>query len=980
MTVQSLRHHVPLRFLTSLLSGLIFLTAAATQAAPFAYISNYGTSGVGNTVSVIDIATNTVTATVTVGNRPYGVAVTPDGARVYVANQFSDTVSVISTATNTVIATVAVGSRPFGVAVTPDGSRVYVANFFGASVSVISTATNTVTATVALGSGSTPAGVTVTPDGARAYVASGNMYAVNGNTLNTVSAISTATNTVIATIAVGGGSDPLGMAVTPDGSRVYVANVSSSAGTVSVISTATNTVIATVAVGVTPAGVAVTPDGSRVYVTDFNNASVSVISTATNNVTATIAVGVAPAGVAVTPDGARVYVTNSYDANVSVISTATNTVIATVPVGIGPRGLGMFITPATACTPPPSGMVAWYPLNELAGATAINDIAPPPSSTFNNVGTPQPGPVGSLGPPPAGPAPVVGEVGGALYFYGPYVEVAPNSELDFSTGDFSVDAGVTAFSIDAWVRAVQVGPTLIQPIVDKFSSPGGPGFAFYIRNQNLELNINGNTFVSTGPPIAFANPLANTGPWYHVAVTVQGGGRRLGQGAFYINGAPAGTFAPPLGNTANNSLPLWIGATRVPGPKGEIAIDELEIFNRALSAGEIQAINNAGSAGKCKCVQAPPNMVGWWPGDNSPNDISGLGNNGTLQGLATYGGGTVGNAFALNATGDFVEVLGNPPSLDFSLRNFSIDAWIRTTNTTGSTITIVDKRTGTTANPVGYHVFLAGGQLGFQLADGSPVLNHVNPLSPVITDGNWHHVAATINRSSTTGGNLYVDGSVVHTFDPTTRPGNISNTANLRIGQHYVTSVQPSQAFQGGIDEVEVFNRELSATEIQAIYNAGSAGKCKVMPRPTGPTSIVGGGVACFPLQQPSGSPTVVSNNPSLARPLSEAVSGNNYSWLFELAAFAGPVDNYLLLQLPSTGVFFLEEQPTPQFSPTAVTLVPSTSGPVTFNPLFTVPYSALVGTGTYFGHVFVVPAGTNPATFSLATSPYYHWCFQRTF
>jgi hypothetical protein len=61
-----------------------------------------------------------------------------------------------------------------------------------------------------------------------------------------------------------------------------------------------------------------------------------------------------------------------------------------------------------------------------------------------------------------GPASIAaGEVGKAFYFYGPYVEVAENSELDFSTGDFAVDAGVTAFSIDAWVQIVQVGPTLI---------------------------------------------------------------------------------------------------------------------------------------------------------------------------------------------------------------------------------------------------------------------------------------------------------------------------------------------------------------------------------------------------------------------------------------------------------------------------------------------------------------------------------------
>jgi YVTN family beta-propeller protein len=73
-------------------------------------------------VSVIATATNTVAATIRVGNRPYGVAITPDGAKLYVTNQ-EGTVSVIATATNTVTATIQVGNRPYGVAVTRMGAR-----------------------------------------------------------------------------------------------------------------------------------------------------------------------------------------------------------------------------------------------------------------------------------------------------------------------------------------------------------------------------------------------------------------------------------------------------------------------------------------------------------------------------------------------------------------------------------------------------------------------------------------------------------------------------------------------------------------------------------------------------------------------------------------------------------------------------------------------------------------------------------------
>jgi YVTN family beta-propeller protein len=77
-------------------------------------------------VSVINTATNTVTATIPVGSNPTGVAVTQNRSKVYVANQGSNTVSVIKTKDNKVIATIPVGSSPFGVAVIPGGSKVYV--------------------------------------------------------------------------------------------------------------------------------------------------------------------------------------------------------------------------------------------------------------------------------------------------------------------------------------------------------------------------------------------------------------------------------------------------------------------------------------------------------------------------------------------------------------------------------------------------------------------------------------------------------------------------------------------------------------------------------------------------------------------------------------------------------------------------------------------------------------------------------------
>ena len=97
------------------------------------------------------------------------------------------------------------------------------------------------------------------------------------------------------------------MAVSPNGSHLYVAN--SDSGAVSVINTTTNSVTNTISVGRNPEGLTLSPDGTDVYVANYDSNTVSVIDAATN----TISVGTNPTAVAVSPDGSHLYVTNRGD-------------------------------------------------------------------------------------------------------------------------------------------------------------------------------------------------------------------------------------------------------------------------------------------------------------------------------------------------------------------------------------------------------------------------------------------------------------------------------------------------------------------------------------------------------------------------------------------------------------------------------------------------------------------------------------------
>jgi YVTN family beta-propeller protein len=149
-------------------------------------------NSVDGTLSVVDTATNTVSATIPGLTNPFLIAITPNGAFAYVTNILSGTVAVVDTATNTVTATIPVGVSPRAIDITPNGAFAYVANFESGTVSVIDTATNTVIATVSVPSAS---GVAVRPDGAFTYVTSFQS--------STVAVIDTTTNTVTGSITVG---------------------------------------------------------------------------------------------------------------------------------------------------------------------------------------------------------------------------------------------------------------------------------------------------------------------------------------------------------------------------------------------------------------------------------------------------------------------------------------------------------------------------------------------------------------------------------------------------------------------------------------------------------------------------------------------------------------------------------------------------------------------------------------------------------
>jgi YVTN family beta-propeller protein len=271
------------------------------------------------------------------------------GYRVFVTNEGSGDISVIDGSTNQVTATWTVGKRPRGLAAAPDGKRVYVAlsgsptagpgvdekslppaDKSADGIAVVDLARRKVERV--LSGVSDPEQLAVSPDGSRLFVASED----TGDAV----ILRSSDGKLLKKAPVGG--EPEGVGVSASAQLLGV--TSEEADTVALLGLKEAQMIATVAVGKRPRDLAFSPDGKRLFVPGETDASLTVIDVSAHKVTDTLHVaspGARPKGVVMSPDGTHLFVTTGRGGHVDVLDTNTLKFIASIPVGSRPWGIGL---------------------------------------------------------------------------------------------------------------------------------------------------------------------------------------------------------------------------------------------------------------------------------------------------------------------------------------------------------------------------------------------------------------------------------------------------------------------------------------------------------------------------------------------------------------------------------------------------------------------------------------------------------------
>ena len=449
-----------------------------------------------------------------------------------------------------------------------------------------------------------------------------------------------------------------------------------------------------------------------------------------------------------------------------------------------------------------TGLVGYWSFDEGSG-TVAEDFSPANANT------------GTLTNSPTW---VDGKVGKALSFDGTddWVNIGNSSSLNASTD----------YTISMWVYN-SAGSDTYPTLLNRATQATNNGFFWIYTTGTNEADLNfqyadGTNFVST----TFSSALT-TNTWQHIVFTFDNASKAL---KLYINGSQFSTTRTLTGSLPIDDGTLYLGTYNGTATNYSFLgyLDEVRIYTSALSAGGVTNLYQSSAKAN---VNASENsdltngLVGLWSfngadvSGTTAYDRSGQGNDGTLTNSPTVTTGKIGQALDFDGVNDHVYIgSGGSTTLFDTTKPLTVSVWtyLRNYSTTYPNIMVLKSTAG---NSLEFFYSNSGGYEGINFGSGSvtfPKRKSASASIPNTLLNSWHHTVLVFDGVSTSAPSsykLYLDGIEIDTMDTATlaTPANISS-----IG--WITG---SQWFPGKLDDVRVYNRALSATEIWNLYQAG---------------------------------------------------------------------------------------------------------------------------------------------------------------
>ncbi len=214
-------------------------------------------------------------------------------------------------------------------------------------------------------------------------------------------------------------------------------------------------------------------------------------------------------------------------------------------------------------------------------------------------------------------------------------------------------------------------------------------------------------------------------------------------------------------------------------------------------------------------------LVGWWPFNGNANDESGNGNHGTVNGatLAADRNGNAGKAYSFDGVNDFIEI-ANSFTLSNNLDTITLASWVNIRNWYTNPVwnnysfPLISKGTLSWNFPQYSCVIIPGQITAYLNQKGTSSSNFPTSFN------SWMHISAIIDFSTV---KIYVNGVLIHSGNATSAPGGIGNyttNTSLIFGKDIPGQTEYAN---GLLDDIAIYNRALSASEVQQLYTGQSA-------------------------------------------------------------------------------------------------------------------------------------------------------------